>query len=398
MKNIKKTIALFTLLFLFGSAATFAQEDSKFKEIKRLKTTSVKDQNRSGTCWSFSTISFIESEMLRMGKGEADLSEMYIVNKVYSDKAEKYVRLHGNLSFSGGGAIHDVFNMIKKYGIVPEEVYKGLNYGEDNHAHGEIDEVLKAYVEAVVKNKNKKLTPVWHKGFDAVLSAYFGEIPQKFNYQGKEYTPRTFADQVVGINPNDYVQFSSYTHHPFYDKFILEVPDNWAWGEFFNIPIEDLQKIFSNAIDNGYTLAWASDVSEKGFAFRNGYAYVPAVDYEETSGSERARWEKLSEEERNKEIKSNKGKKITQEMRQHDFDNYLTTDDHGMHIVGKAKDQNDVLYYIVKNSWAESNLYKGYFYASEDFILFKTMCVLVHKNAVPKDILKKIEDKTGIKF
>lgn len=362
-----------------------------FTSINEIETTSIKDQNRSGTCWSFSGLGFLESEMLRMGKPKVDLSAMFVVRTAYSDKAEKYVRMNGALNFGGGGAFYDVAAMIKKYGIVPMEVYQGLNYGEDMHVHGEIDAVTKAYIEAVVKNPNRKLSTAWHNGFDGILDAYFGELPTKFQYNGKDYTPKTFA-QSLGLNLDDYVYVTSYSHHPFYSRFILEVPDNWALAEVYNVTIDDLEKIFDNAVDNGYPVAWASDVSDNGFSWANGVAIVPDMENEELAGSDMARWTKMSPREKSKKAFEKPGKelKITQEMRQEAFDNYQTTDDHGMVLVGKAKDQIGNIYYRVKNSWGIDGKYDGYFYASKPFVLYKTMSIMVHKNAIPKDISKKL--------
>ncbi len=391
---------MFALIFglSFLANAQDVQKDQpkgyQFTDIKRLPATSVKDQARAGTCWSWSGISFFESEMIRMGKEPIDLSAMYIVRHAYSDKATKFVRLHGSMNFAVGGAFCDVMHVIKNYGIVPMDVYKGLNYGEPNHAFGEIDDVLAGYVNAVIKNSNKKLSTAWKKGFDGILDAYLGEEPEKFEYKGKEYTPRTFADEVVGLNMDDYVSLTSFTHHPFYSQFAIEVPDNWLWGMSYNLPINELAQVMSNAIDNGYTFAWASDVSERGFqTSQPGVAVVPTTDTKEMSGAEIAKWEAMPKGNQTPDA-FRQGpapeKEITQEMRQQEFDNYLTTDDHGMHVIGKAKDQNGTVYYIVKNSWNQYNKFGGYFYASEPFMKYKTMNIIVHKNAIPKDIRKKL--------
>ena len=365
----------------------------QFEMVKELKTSSVKDQYRSGTCWSFAGISFLESELIRKGKGEHNLSEMFIVRQAYSDKARLTVRMHGNLNFGPGGAFHDVTSMWKKYGIVPEEAYAGLVIGEDNHIHGEMDAVLNAYVEGVIKNKNKKLTPVWHKGFNSMLDAYLGDYPSKFDYKGKSYTPNSFADEM-GLNMDDYIEISSYSHHPFYETFVLEVPDNWMWGQVYNVPMDEMIEVMDNAIDKGYTVAWAADVSEKGFAYRKGVAIVPTANTEEMNDAEILKWQEMSEKEKLSQLYKFDGpgseKNITQEMRQKAYDNYQTTDDHGMHIVGIAKDQKGSKYYYVKNSWSDSNVYDGYFYASIPFIKYKTMCIMVHKDAVPKSIKKKL--------
>ncbi len=387
----------FTALMLIFTISIVAQEKSKgyqFETIYDLPTTSVKDQNRSGTCWSFSGVSFLESEMMRKGLEPIDFSEMFIVRHCYADKAEKYIRMHGNLNFSAGGAFHDVLYVLSKYGAMPESAYPGLNYGEESHVHGEMDEVLKGYVDGVIKNSNKKLTEAWATGFDGILNAYLGEIPQTFSYQGKNYTPREFADQVVQLSPEDYIQVSSYTHHPFYEQFIIEIPDNWLWGKVYNVPLDDMMAIVDNSLKEGFTVGWATDVSEKGFSHRNGVAVVPETDIKEMAGSERGRWEQMSEAERQRQLYAFDGpvteKQITQELRQQAFDNYLTTDDHGMHIVGLAKDQQGKLFYKVKNSWNTDNKYDGYLYASKPFVEFKTMSVMVHKDALPKAIREKL--------
>ena len=391
---------MFALIFglSFLANAQDVQKDQpkgyQFTDIKRLPATSVKDQARAGTCWSWSGISFFESEMIRMGKEPIDLSAMYIVRHAYSDKATKFVRLHGSMNFAVGGAFCDVMHVIKNYGIVPMDVYKGLNYGEPNHAFGEIDDVLAGYVNAAIINSNKKVSTARIKGFDGILDAYLGEEPEKFEYKGKEYTPRTFADEVVGLNMDDYVSLTSFTHHPFYSQFAIEVPDNWLWGMSYNLPINELAQVMSNAIDNGYTFAWASDVSERGFqTSQPGVAVVPTTDTKEMSGAEIAKWEAMPKGNQTPDA-FRQGpapeKEITQEMRQQEFDNYLTTDDHGMHVIGKAKDQNGTVYYIVKNSWNQYNKFGGYFYASEPFMKYKTMNIIVHKNAIPKDIRKKL--------
>ena len=376
-------------------ADTTKPEGYKFTMEKQVKATSVKSQNRSGTCWSFGGMSFIESEMIRLGKDSVDLSEMFNVYHVYSDRAVKNVRLHGKFNFGGGAEISDPIDVIAKYGMVPESAYSGINYGEENHVHGEMDEVLKDYIAGVIKNKNKKLTPVWHKGFDAVLDAYLGKIPEKFTYKGNEFTPKTFAEKIVGINPDDYVYITSFSHHDFYKPFIFDVPDNWAYKEFYNLPLDEMVQVIDNAIENGYSVGWSADVSEKGFSFRDGLAIVPEKDIANMSDSERSKWEKLSKKEKNAKLykfdKPDKEKVINQELRQEAFDNYETTDDHVMHITGIAKDQNETKYYYVKNSWGTSyNDYKGFFYASQSYVRYKTTSIAVHKDALPKDIAKKL--------
>ncbi len=388
------------LLISYTISAQEKKEEEKevgyqFTAIKEIPCTPVKDQYRSGTCWSFSGLGFLESEMLRQGKPTVDLSEMFVVYHSYSDKATKYVRLHGSLNFGAGGAFHDVTNCIRKYGIVPEEVYKGLNYGEEKHVHGELDRTLLDNVKAIVENPNRKLTTVWHDAFNSTLDSYLGKLPEKFSYQGKEYSPQSFATDYVGLNMDDYVEITSYTHHPFYSKFIIEIPDNWSWDEVYNVPLNELDEIIDNAINSGYPVAWAADVSEKGFATsKKGVAVIPVVDKANMTDAEITKWEKLSEKEKDEELyklsKPGPEKNISQELRQADFDNYQTTDDHGMVIVGTAKDQTGKLYYKVKNSWGNYNDYNGFFYASKPYVEYKTMSIMVHKDAIPKNIRKKL--------
>ncbi len=382
-----------SLLLILAFPILAMAQGYQFENKEILPHTSIKDQHRSGTCWSFSGLSFFESELLRMNKGEFDLSDMFIVRQAYSEKAEKYVRMHGKINFGAGGAFHDISLVWKKFGIVPEEAYSGLVIGEENHIHGEMDEVFFAYVDAIIKNKNKKLTPNWHKGFEGLLDVYLGEYPETFTYQGKEYTPASFAKEL-GLNMDDYVYITSFTHHPFYEPFILELPDNWAYGQVYNVPLDEMMETIDYALAEGYTVAWASDVSEKGFAYRKGVAVVPTVKTENLEGSELLKWQEMSSKEKESQLYKLEAPgdelEITQELRQIAFDNYETTDDHGMHIVGTATDQNGTPYYYVKNSWAASNEYDGFFYASKPFVAYKTTNILIHKDAVPKKIAKKL--------
>ncbi len=394
---MKKILTILTLVIT--SLTLLAQEEKEkpayeFEIIKEVKATPVKNQFRSGTCWSFSALSLLESEILKKGGPEVNLSEAWIIRHAYSDKAIDYVRWHGNLNFAGGGGFHDVTHMIKKYGIVPEEIYDGLNYGTDKYVHGEFDAVLKGYVDKVIENKNKELTNAWHNGFEGILDAYLGEKPQTFTYNGKEYTPKSFAAEFAGINPDDYVEISSFIHHPYYEQFIIEVPDNWLLGDVYNVKLEDITKIIDYSLEKGYSVAWGGDVSEKGFSWSNGVAIVPDIEYEETSGTDKERLTGLSTSEKNEILYSFerplKELEITPELRQKEFDNYKTTDDHGMHIVGVAKDQNGNKYYKVKNSWDVDNPYDGYIYMSEAFITFKMIDIMINKNAIPSDIAKKL--------
>jgi Aminopeptidase C len=368
-------------------------EGYKFTVVKQVPGTSVKDQFRSGTCWSFSGLSFIEDELLRTGKGEFDLSEMWLVRNCYSAKADKYVRMQGNCNFGGGGGTFDIFWVMNNFGFIPEEAYTGLQYGEPKHVHGELDALTKAYVDVIVKNPNKKLSTAWKKGFDGILDAYLGPKPEKFTYKGVEYTPESFAKSLA-LNSDDYVSFTSYTHHPFYKKFALEIPDNWLNEESYNIPIEDLEQVIDNALNNGYSIAWGADVSEKGFQYNKGVAVIPQTDVAVLNNSEKSKWTELSAKERESMFYNLDHpvveQTITQKMRQEAFDNYQTTDDHGMVIEGIAKDQRGEKFYLIKNSWNTDNPYKGYFYASRPFVIYKTMNIMVHKNAIPAEIQKKL--------
>ena len=366
-----------------GNGSEGAEAEFKFETVVDLEVTPVKNQGRSGTCWSYATTSFVESEMLRMGKEPVDISEMFTVRHVYTDKADKYVRLHGHLNFAQGGALPDVMYVIKNYGAVPQEIYEGLDYGTDINNHSELEGVLKAQLEQIIKSPNGgTISPVWKKSFDATLDAYLGAYPKEFKYEGKTYTPRSFADKVVGVNPDDYVQLTSWTHKPFYDEVMIEVPDNWAWGKSYNVPLDVMEEVADKSLENGYTISWATDVSEKGFSLKNGLAIVPEQDYSD-----------MSKEEKQAMFDGPKTEAtVTQEMRQIAYDNYETTDDHGMQITGKVKDQNGAEYYIVKNSWGdrENANRAGYIYASKPFFRYKTISILVHKDALDKDLKKKL--------
>lgn len=391
------------LMLAFALSSVSAKDKKKtedegyvFTTVKELKITPVKNQNRTGTCWCFSTLGFLESELLRMGKGEYDLSEMFIVSKNYKDKAEKFVRLHGELNYAQGGSFEDVLQAWKDYGIVPESVMNGLQYGEDMHVHNELESASRAYLDQIIKNPNRKLSTAWKKGFDGIIDAYLGTAPEKFTYNGKEYTPKSFAAEL-GINPDDYVSLTSYTHHPFYSELAIEVQDNWRWATSYNLPIDELMQVFENAINTGYTIAWGADVSEKGFT-RNGIGVIPDIESMERSGSDQDRWLGLSTSEKDAEIKKMMEKpckelEITQEMRQEAYDNYETTDDHGMQIYGIAKDQTGKKFYMIKNSWGTDNKYKGTWYISENFVKYKTMNIVVHKDALPQAIKDKLHIK-----
>jgi len=377
-----------------GFAQVETKSDSLFTKIYDIPTTSVKDQFRSGTCWSFSGLSFIESEMLRMGNDSINLSEMFVVRNCYADKAQKYVRLHGSLNFGSGGVFEDILYTMKNYGLVPEKVYSGLNYGETGHVHGEMDAVLKSYVDAVILNNNKKLSTAWLKGFNGVLDAYLGVYPSSFRYKSKSYTPQTFLNEVTGLNPDDYIQVTSFSHHPYYQMFALEIPDNWQWGQFYNLPLDELIETIDFSLSNGYTVAWAADVSENGFSHQNGIANVPDDMVVKATDTERNKWDKKLFDDKTKQTVDNdsevKEKVITPEIRQLAFDNYETTDDHGLHIIGLYKNKNGTTYYKVKNSWNTDSKYNGYLYVSESFVRYKTTSIMINKNSMPNEIRIKL--------
>ena len=397
MKRLMLSAVAFCLA-LTAAAQTDTNNDSapgyQFTDVKVIETTPVKDQSRSGTCWCFSTLSFLESEIIKAGGEPMHLSEMWIVRHSFMDKAEKYVRMHGTLNFAEGGAAHDVTEGIREHGIVPFEVYPGLNYGTAKPDFHEISEVLKSYLDAVIRAAvNKPLSTAWKRGFNAILDEYFGVLPETFTYEGKEYTPESFAASLP-ISMDDYVDVSSFTHHPFYSRFIIEVPDNWMWAEVYNVPLEEMMQIVDNALENGYTVAWGTDVSEKGFSRTKGIGVIPEADLEGMSGTEAERWGKLTEQEKEAALykfdKPGKERTITQEMRQTSFDNWETTDDHGMLIMGVAKDQNGTPYYKVQNSWNTVAPYDGFWYFSKPFVAYKTTSLMVNKNAIPKEIAKKL--------
>jgi bleomycin hydrolase len=376
MKNL-----LFIVLLITGFSFTaFCQVKYEFTTTTEVKTTSVKNQFRTGTCWSFSTISFVETELLRKGKGELNLSEMYPVHYTYYQRAIDYVRYHGHLNFDAGAQSWDLINGIVQYGFVPEEVYPGLEYGESVHTHGELNKVLTTFLEGVIENKNGKLSLSWKNSFNGILDSYLGKMPEKFTYKGKEYTPQSFAEEL-DFHPEEYVSITSFTHHPYYKPFVFESPDNWSHQLLYNVKLDDLITIITSAIEKGYSVQWSSDFSEKGLNSARGIGIVPAKDYYLKSKEEQEATCVFIEEE----------KIITAEMRQEAFDNYSTTDDHAMQIVGLAKDQNGKRYFKIKNSHGTSNDFQGYLFVSEAFVRYKTMSILLHKNAIPDEIGKKFE-------
>ena len=388
-------------LFSISGMAQGAKEQPKeegfvFTTVKELPITSIKNQNRAGTCWCYSSMAFLEAELLRMGKGEYDFSEMYIVHNTYLDRADKAVRTHGDASFSQGGSFYDVIYGMEHFGLVPEaEMRPGAMYGDSLSNHTELSAVSDAVVAAIAKGRLSKLqcdangTPLWKKSIEAIHDIYLGERPEKFTYNGKEYTPKSFYEST-GLNADDYVSLTSYTHHPFYSQFVLEIQDNWRWALSYNLPIDELMEVFDNAIMNGYSIAWGSDVSENGFT-RDGIAVMPDQEKaQELSGSDMAHWLKMKPEEKKLNTKPQPQIWCTQEQRQLAYDNWETTDDHGMLIYGIAKDQEGNEYYMVKNSWGKTGKYDGIWYASKAFVRYKTMNIVVHKDALPKDIAKKL--------
>ena len=352
----------------------------KFDHLIDLERTKVKNQASSGTCWSYSTNSFIESEMMRMGKEPIELAQIFSAHCVYKEKAENFVRMHGAVAWGDGGSCHDVINMFAKYGAMPQDVYTGLHYGTTKNKFAEMQAVLKSMLDAVVSNPNGHLTPSWKTAYNDVLDSYLGAIPETFKWDNKTYTPKSFARERVGIHPEDYVELSSFTTSPYYKKTMLMVPDNWSFDRIYNVQMDDLTDIIDNALNKGFTVAWATDVSEKYFSWKNGVAYVPEKNYDDMDDSEKKymfdgpKYERI----------------ITPEMRQEAFDNYETTDDHGMHIVGLAADQNGRKYYIVKNSWGDKNDYKGYLYVTKAYVRYKTTAILLHKNGIPNELRNKM--------
>ncbi len=383
------TLALVTLGILNLTAQeTKARSGYKFETVADVKVTPVKNQASTGTCWCFATTSFLEAELLRTHNKSYDLSEMFTVHNAYLDKGMRYFRFQGANTFGQGGQAHDVINMIEKYGIVPESVYGGLNYGTTSHSHGEMVSGLKGYLDAI--NKSRGLTIAWPDAYKAILETYLGKAPEKFTYEGKEYTPKSFAS-AIGINPKDYIELTSYQAYPFYEQVELEIPDNWSHDRYYNVPLDDLMAIMNNALKNGYTVAWDGDVSEKGFSHGNGLAILPTDQPENMSSTDRARFEKITPAQMYSFVSPVPEMKVTDADRQETFNNRQTSDDHLMHLTGILKDQNGTLYYKTKNSWGtERNPFGGYLYMSEPYCRMKTVAILVHKDAIPQAIKTKL--------
>lgn len=390
----KMTIQSLTLAMIFATSTLYAQDTITKKAVEKYeftvthssKATPVKDQYRSGTCWSFGATSYIESELMRLGAGEFDLSEMYFVNLAYREKAERYIRLHGNSTFGPGGQAHDVVNVIKKHGMVTEKDYPGIVPGETSHNHGELNAVLEGFLKGVLSSRSGKLSKAWYPAYTGILDAYLGPLPTN-----------TVIKNVKGFNPDDYIEITSYLHHPFYTWVNLELPDNWSQDKYFNLPLDEMISLIFDALENGYTICWDGDVSDKGFSHSNGVAILPEKDLKSLDGSELSKWEALSEKDKNAALYSfdtpGKEKTITQEIRQEAFDGHSSTDDHLMHLTGIAKDQRGTRYLITKNSWAaNSNKTGGYLNISEAYARLNTIAIMVHKDALPENIRKRMQN------
>lgn len=387
-----RAIIITCAAILYGAASLFGQ-GYQFTELKRMEATPVKNQASTGTCWCFATVSFMESELLRMGKGTYDLSEMFIVRQKYMNQLQdNYVR-QGKGNISQGSLSHTFMNAFRQVGIVPEEVYTGINYDSDRHNHGELVAYMQAVAHAAVKMKHR--SPEYDAIINSIFDSYLGKLPEKFTYKGKEYTPKSFAASL-GLNMDDYVELTSFTHHPYYVRFDVEVPDNWEHQLMYNLPLDELMETMDYALNNGHTVCWDGDVSEKGFSFKNGVAINPEVKkVDDYATTDRARFEKMDERERLEEVykfeRPYPEVNVTPEVRQAGYEAFVTTDDHLMHLTGVAKDQNDTKYYITKNSWGtERNAFGGYLNMSESFVRAKTIYILVHKDAIPKAIKTKL--------
>ncbi len=398
MKRIfLSAIALSLALAVNAQELTNAEGSSYiFKEIARHDATPVLSQGYTGTCWSFSALSFFESEMIRKGNENPPvLSQMYVVRKAYEGKAEKYVRMDGQINFAQGGAFHDIPWVFRNHGIVPNEVYNGLNYGLEKHNHQELYRGLNGYMSGIMKHVDNKgnspLSPSWSAGFSGILDAYLGPDPTSFTFKGKEYTPKSFAEETK-LNMDDYVSLTSFTHFNEYEECMLAIQDNWAWGTSYNVSLEDLQQAAEYALENGFTVAWGADVSEKGFNFRKGLAIVPKDESTiEVKGSDNSNYSDAGADKSSNAFYTPVDQvEITPEMRQEQYDNKTTTDDHGMHITGLYKEKNGTKYFLVKNSWGTGNYPEGYLYVSENYFKLKTINIYLHKDAIPESLKKKL--------
>ncbi len=399
MKKIQATL-LAALCALPGFAAdSVSSNDSLvFTTVIANPVTPIKNQNNSGTCWSYSALAFLESEVIKKDpkKKDIDLCESFLVSKTYTDRADRNVRTHGDASFSQGGSFYDAIFCMDRYGLIPEGLmpYPNTLYGDSLFNFTAFFPPMEAYIHAISKSDAKKINPIWKKNVQSMLDGYFGECPTEFTYKGVKYTPKSFVKDYLKLDPNDYVSLTSYTHHPFYSSFILEIQDNWRWASSYNLPLDEFMRVMDEAVKNGWTFAWGADVSEEGFSRRTGknrcVATVPDTKASAGVGSDQSRWTGEKAGAKISQADAAGEKVITQEMRQEGYDNWTTTDDHGMQIYGIAKDQTGKEYFMMKNSWGEYGPYKGFWYVSKPYVAYKTMNIIINKNAIPKDIRKKL--------
>jgi bleomycin hydrolase len=399
MITIKRTliITLTALFLLLGKGYTYSQDSGSgytFTLQKHIKTTPVKNQMRTDACWSFAMASFLESEMLRIGQPEYDLSEIFFIRYAYANKANLYVRYSGTNNFGVGGQAHDVLNLIRSYGFTTQESYPDKVTSVSDFLYPELESVLKASLDEIVKNPNERLTTTWLPALDKLIEGYLGSVPNELTVNGKKYTPKSFFEST-NLNLDDYVEITSFTHHPYYQKFILEIPDNWQREKYFNLPLSEFIAVIENSLNNGYSVCWNGDITEKGFNFWKGVAILPAASESDLKSSDVSRWSDISEQDRKSQMFAFNGPvpelNVTSENRQLNFDNQTTTDDHLLHFVGTATDQNGTKYFYAKNSWGtEKSMFNGYFYLSESYVKMKTIAILVHKDAIPTEIAAKM--------
>ena len=399
MKKIQATLlAALCALPGFANNSTASNDSLVFTTVIANPVTPIKNQNNSGTCWSYSALAFLESEVIKKDpkKKDIDLCESFLVSKTYTDRADRNVRTHGDASFSQGGSFYDAIFCMDRYGLIPEGLmpYPNTLYGDSLFNFTAFFPPMEAYIHAISKSEAKKINPIWKKNVQSMLDGYFGECPTEFTYKGVKYTPKSFVKDYLKLDPNDYVSLTSYTHHPFYSSFILEIQDNWRWASSYNLPLDEFMRVMDEAVKNGWTFAWGADVSEEGFSRRTGknrcVATVPDTKASAGVGSDQSRWTGEKAGAKISQADAAGEKVITQEMRQEGYDNWTTTDDHGMQIYGIAKDQNGKEYFMMKNSWGEYGPYKGFWYVSKPYVAYKTMNIIINKNAIPKDIRKKL--------
>ncbi|MGZ2370919.1 C1 family peptidase [Ancylomarina sp. YFZ004] len=399
--NFKQLSVIALSLTLCSQGQAFAKKKGKttgegfnFSPISNVSTTEVRNQESTGTCWAFATTSFIETELIRLGAGNIDLSEMFTVRHAYSQKALRYFRLHGKGNYSEGGQAHDVLNVVREFGFVPETAYSGNEYQGEFHIHKEMVKSTKAMLDEIVKNPNRKITPVWNQSVNGVLNTYMGAAPEKFESNGKTISPVEYMNNT-GFKPSDYIELTSYSHHPYYKEMNLEIPDNWSDDLYYNLPIDELMSVMDNALTNGYSVCWDGDVSEKGFSHRNGVAILPVANTKDMSNSDIEKWTAMSAKEKKASLykfdKPGTEQDVDQALRQKTYDSFETTDDHLMHLTGIEKDQNGTRYYKTKNSWAKnSNKMGGYLNMSESYVRLKTVAIMVHKDAIPAELKAKL--------